>query len=198
MVEVAARLGPRIDWTVGMLATLPVDDGTVDVWCCQQGLQFVPDQAAVLVEARRVLVPGGRIGVAVWCGAADNPAFDAFADALGEVVSDEAAASMRAPFAFGDREGLRDLLAGAGFTEVTITLVASRRGSPRAASCFARRWRSSPLADVVYEPSAGNAGKTGCRARTSVGPPHRRRRCRGADADLASRRSAVGGRSPGS
>jgi ubiquinone/menaquinone biosynthesis C-methylase UbiE len=82
MVDVAARLGPGIDWTVGDAASLPVDDGTVDAWCCQQGLQFVPARAAVLVEARRVLVHGGRIGVAVWCGAADNPAFDAFADAL--------------------------------------------------------------------------------------------------------------------
>ena len=149
MVEVAARLGPRIDWTVGDAATLPVDDGTVDVWCWQQGLQFVPDQAAVLVEARRVLVPGGRIGVAVWCGAADNPAFDAFADALGEVVSDEAAASMRAPFAFGDREGLRDLLAGAGFTEVTIALVAFATRFPSGRELLRQEVAASPLADVV-------------------------------------------------
>jgi hypothetical protein len=37
----------------------------------------------------------------------------ASASVLAEVVCDEAAASMRAPFAFGDREGPRDLLAEA-------------------------------------------------------------------------------------
>ena len=31
MVEVAARLGPGVDWAVGDAATLPMDDGTVDV-----------------------------------------------------------------------------------------------------------------------------------------------------------------------
>jgi ubiquinone/menaquinone biosynthesis C-methylase UbiE len=97
MVEVAARLEPAVDWRVGDAAALPIADASLEVWCCRQGLQFVPDREAVLAEARRVLAPCGRVAVAVWRGAADNPAFDAFADALAEVVDDNVAAMLRAP-----------------------------------------------------------------------------------------------------
>ena len=149
MVEVAARLERTVDWRVGDAAALPLADASVDVWCCQQGLQFVPDRAAVLAEARRVLAPGGRVAVAVWRGAADNPAFDDFADALAEVVDDDAAAMMRAPFAFGDRDEIRDLLTRAGFAEVRLTLLAFATRFPSARELLRQEVAASPLADVV-------------------------------------------------
>lgn len=43
---------------------LPTD--SVEVVLCQQGLQFIPDTAAAVGEMRRVLRPGGKVGVAVW------------------------------------------------------------------------------------------------------------------------------------
>jgi ubiquinone/menaquinone biosynthesis C-methylase UbiE len=149
MVEVAARLGPGVDWTVGDAASLPIDGGAMDVWCCQQGLQFVPDRPAVLAEARRVLVPGGRVAVAVWRGVPDNPAFAAFADALAEVVDEEAAAMMRAPFAFGDRDEVRDLLSQSGFTDVILTLQAFAPRFPSARDLLHQEVAASPLADAV-------------------------------------------------
>lgn len=45
---------------------LQLPDGSFDVVLCQQGLQFFPNQTAALREMRRVLNPGGRVGVAVW------------------------------------------------------------------------------------------------------------------------------------
>ena len=45
---------------------LQLPDGSFDVVLCQQGLQFFPDQIAALREMRRVLKPGGRVGIAVW------------------------------------------------------------------------------------------------------------------------------------
>jgi len=149
MVEVAARLEPTVDWRVGDAAALPLADASVEVWCCQQGLQFVPDRGAVLAEARRVLVPGGRVAVAVWRGAADNPAFDAFADALAEVVDDDAAAMMRAPFAFGDRDEVRGLLTRAGFSEVRLTLLAFAARFSSARELLRQEVAASPLADAV-------------------------------------------------
>jgi SAM-dependent methyltransferase len=141
MVAVAARLAPGVTWRVGDAGALPLADASVDAWCCQQGLQFVSDRRAVLAEAGRVLAPGGRLAIAVWRSAADNPAFDVFADALADVVGDDAAVSMRAPFALGDREELRDLLVVNGFDEPALTLLAfAARFRPRA-SCCARRWR---------------------------------------------------------
>lgn len=45
---------------------LQLPDGSFDVLVCQQGLQFFPNQIAALREMRRVLKPGGRVGIAVW------------------------------------------------------------------------------------------------------------------------------------
>jgi ubiquinone/menaquinone biosynthesis C-methylase UbiE len=52
-------------------ATMPAEaldfsDETFDVVYCQFGLMFMPDPIAALRETRRVLRPGGRLGVAVW------------------------------------------------------------------------------------------------------------------------------------
>ena len=74
VVDVACGTGV-VALRVADAAELPLADGAVDVWCCQRVLQFVPDPDAVLCEARRVLAPRGRLGVALWGHVDDNPAF---------------------------------------------------------------------------------------------------------------------------
>jgi SAM-dependent methyltransferase len=46
--------------------TLALPDASFDVAYCQFGLMFVPEPIRALHEMRRVLRPGGRIGIAVW------------------------------------------------------------------------------------------------------------------------------------
>jgi len=125
MVAFAASTTQRhapIQWHTADAATLPLGDAAFDLVCCQQSLQFFHDQAGALREAHRVLVPSGRIALAVWRPIEHNPAFAAFADALDRHVGAEAAAMMRAPFSAPDREQLRRLLAEAGFTGVQIRI----------------------------------------------------------------------------
>ena len=45
---------------------LDLPDNSFDVAYCQFGLMFVPDPVQALREMRRVLKPGGRLGVVVW------------------------------------------------------------------------------------------------------------------------------------
>jgi len=45
---------------------LALPDASFDVAYCQFGLMFVPEPQRALREMRRVLRPGGRIGIAVW------------------------------------------------------------------------------------------------------------------------------------
>jgi SAM-dependent methyltransferase len=45
---------------------LDLPDASFDVVYCQFGLMFVPEPVRALQEMRRVLRPGGRVGVAVW------------------------------------------------------------------------------------------------------------------------------------
>ena len=61
---VAAGIGkgtePEIAWAVGDAQRLPLKDGSADAYVISFGLRNVTDVQAALVEARRVLRPGGR------------------------------------------------------------------------------------------------------------------------------------------
>ena len=126
MIEVAESLPPprgaRVEWRVGDAHALEDADASYDLVLCQQGLQFFPDREAAAAEMRRVLVPGGRVGVAVWQGLDRNDFFRELTDVeashlqeLGQTYED-----LAGPFLFGDAEGLRDLLSGAGFSDVRV------------------------------------------------------------------------------
>src|SRR5436305_1922847 len=58
--------GPPIEWREASAMDLPFEDGTFDLVCCHQGLQFFPDPVAALREVGRVLVPGGRLAFGLW------------------------------------------------------------------------------------------------------------------------------------
>lgn len=100
---------------------LPVPDEAFDVVLCQQGLQFFPDKAGALAEMRRVLKPGGRAGVAVWCAIEECPFWDALADALGEVLGKETEIGFRSgPWGLPEADELQRLFDAAGFTDVDV------------------------------------------------------------------------------
>ncbi len=100
---------------------LPVDDASVDVALCQQGLQFFGDRPAALAEMHRALRPGGRLGIAVWASIDRCPPFSWIADAVEEVCGRELADRYRdGPWGFGDGEQLAALIAEAGFGDVGV------------------------------------------------------------------------------
>jgi len=84
----------------------------------QQGLQFFPDKATALAEMRRVLVPGGRLALAVWRSIEHAPAFQALEKVLTRRIG--AAKGALPPFGFGDAAVIRALVVGAGFREVRL------------------------------------------------------------------------------
>jgi ubiquinone/menaquinone biosynthesis C-methylase UbiE len=152
MVAFAASATERsvsIEWHSADAARLPLGDAAFDLVCCQQGLQFFHDQASALREAHRVLVPGGRIALAVWRSIEQNPAFVTFADALDRHVGTEAAEMMRAPFSGPDREPLRRLLAGASFAVVQIRIASLLVRFPSPREFLRQEVASSPLAGPV-------------------------------------------------
>lgn len=114
-VDSAARPGSAaIEVLVGSALSLDLPDSSADVVLCQQGLQFMPDRAAVLRECRRVLRPGGVIALAVWAAGERLDPFDAFADALS---TDERVIS-NAPVTMSVLEVV-DALCVSGFTEIS-------------------------------------------------------------------------------
>lgn len=96
-------------------------DGVFDLVTCQQGLQFFPDRSAALAEMRRVLRPGGKLGIAVWCSIEDCPPFLALADALEKVLGTGVADAYKGgPWGLADAASLVQLANDGGFTDVEV------------------------------------------------------------------------------
>jgi SAM-dependent methyltransferase len=64
LIAVARDRNPDADLRVGDMRTLPWDDGAFDVVTSFRGIWGTTPE--VVAEARRVLAPGGRIGITVW------------------------------------------------------------------------------------------------------------------------------------
>jgi len=63
MLERARRKAPELEWVSGDLLALPFEDGSFDAALVGFGVRNVEDLEAGLRELRRVLRPGGRLGI---------------------------------------------------------------------------------------------------------------------------------------
>lgn len=100
---------------------------SVDVVLCRWGYMLLADPAAALAETRRVLRPGGRVALAVWDAIAHNPwaslpILELIERGLAPVPAPDSG-WQPGPFALGDPERVRELLADAGFTEIDVQAV---------------------------------------------------------------------------
>ncbi len=120
MLAIARARAPTVEWREGNAMALPFADHAFDVVVCQQGLQFFPEAGTALREMHRVLVPGGRLALAVWCAIESSPGHQALAQALERHAGAEAAALMSAVFRLGDARTLQTLLTAAGFRAVRV------------------------------------------------------------------------------
>jgi ubiquinone/menaquinone biosynthesis C-methylase UbiE len=118
MLALARALGPAVEWREGNAMALPFPTNAFDVVMCQQGLQFLPDSSRALEEAHRVLIPGGRFAIAVWCAIESSPGHHALTRGLERHVGTEAAGLMSAVFRLSDAQTLQTMLEIAGFHQV--------------------------------------------------------------------------------
>lgn len=104
------------------LESIEEPDGRYDVVLCREGLMFAVQPQQAVAELRRVLRPGGRVGLSVWGPRADNPwlglVLDAVSAQLGHPVPPP---HVPHPFALGDRDQLAALLSHAGFVAVQVS-----------------------------------------------------------------------------
>ena len=142
----AADAEPAIEWLRGDAAAMPLPDAAFDVVVCQAALMFMPDPGAALAEMRRVLAPGGRLGLSVFRDGRFNPLYAAFAELLERHVGADAGTMMRSPFATWGVADVRGLLADAGLREVHVRIVCGGERYPSAAELLRREAASSPLA----------------------------------------------------
>jgi SAM-dependent methyltransferase len=104
---------------------LELPDAVVDGVLCRWGYMLMANPEAALVETRRVLRRGGRLSCVVFAGAGKNPWVALPCRVLqerGHMPPPEAGAP--GILALADRDRLRRLFVGAGFSEPDIDEVA--------------------------------------------------------------------------
>ncbi|HLY67992.1 MAG TPA: class I SAM-dependent methyltransferase [Chloroflexota bacterium] len=101
-----------IEYVEASALSMPLPDAAFDVVYCQQGMQHMTDHVAALREMRRVLKPGGTLGLALWT---ESP-FQLFRNVVAGFVT-----GGPNPSDFGrDASQLAEALREAGFQEVAI------------------------------------------------------------------------------
>jgi ubiquinone/menaquinone biosynthesis C-methylase UbiE len=119
LVAVAQQRLPEADIRVGDMQALPWDNGSFDVVTSFRGIWGTTPEA--LAEARRVLVPGGRLGFTVWGHTKKSPG--AWALSPLRLASEPKVANQAAMVALGRPGAGEELLARYGFEHVERMVV---------------------------------------------------------------------------
>ncbi|MEX1185685.1 MAG: methyltransferase domain-containing protein [Gemmatimonadaceae bacterium] len=112
--------GSRIEWREADATTLPFSDGSFDAVVCQFGCMFFPDKPRAASETHRVLAPGGRWLFNVWGSLEENPIPRIAHETITSYFTDDPPQFYKVPFSMHEEESTRELVAGAGFSDVTV------------------------------------------------------------------------------
>jgi SAM-dependent methyltransferase len=121
MLAVAEKLAPFIEWRQAAAESLPYDDGSFDSVVSQFGLMFFQNRPVALSEMLRVMVPGGRLAVAVWESLENSEAYPLEVELLRRIAGEQAADALRAPFVLGSSDELEVLFREAGVDSLSVS-----------------------------------------------------------------------------
>jgi len=113
----------NIEWREADAQQIPLGDAVFDIVFCQLGLMFMPDKVTALREMRRVLRPGGRIGVMVWGRIEKCPGQMAMAKTWEKLFGADQAAGFYRQHSVSNPEEVRSYLEAAGFREIDVQRV---------------------------------------------------------------------------
>lgn len=119
VADTAAEAGvANVTFEVMSAEALALPDAAFDAVFCQFGLMFVPDKLLALREMRRVLMPGGTLGLAVW-SVAERVGIFTVAGMIGAALPPPPGPPPPSPLSLGEPGLIERLVMEAGFREVT-------------------------------------------------------------------------------
>jgi ubiquinone/menaquinone biosynthesis C-methylase UbiE len=142
---------PTIEWRQADATSLPFPDAAFDAVVCQFGVMFFPDRAQAASETRRVLEPGGRWLFSVWGPMDDNPIQDICHRTIAGYFSEDPPQFYKVPFSMHDEEATRDLVAAAGFQDVTVIPVRFTAECQSARDAAIGLIRGNPVLSAIEE-----------------------------------------------
>lgn len=147
--SVSAETHPGIEWQQGSAEDLPLARSSFDVVLSQQAFQFLENRETALKEIHRVLRPGGRLVFSVFRSIEHNYTYRPLIEAFRRHGGDNLGTMMNSPFQEWTREGLREMVTEAGFTQadITISLVTAR--FPTVPDYIQQELSSSPMSELV-------------------------------------------------
>ena len=111
MLAVGRRTEPTVDWRSGVAESLPFEDRSFDHTVSEFAAMFFTDRELALGEMARVTASGGTVTIVTWSGLDRTPGYRAMIDVIADELGAAAADALRAPFALGDTEDVRNLVA---------------------------------------------------------------------------------------
>ena len=118
MIGVAKRRYPNIHFEIADAQELPFDDSSFDAVVMGFALFMLTDPHQALLEAYRVLRPGGRLAATVW----DQPlpAFDLFYGVMPNYIDEEVLPGAPPLQGVSDHDVLTSVLDNAGFEDSAV------------------------------------------------------------------------------
>ena len=98
--------------------SIDIEAGSLDGVLCRWGYMLMADPEAALRETRRVLKPGGRVALAAWTSADDNPWLSLFGRELEDLgLAEPSDPGAPGPFRWAEPGVIDEQLGGVGFVE---------------------------------------------------------------------------------
>lgn len=133
--------------------THPLEGASFDGLFSRFGVMFFADPKAAFRNLNAALKPGGRLAFVAWRGLMENPWMMRPLAAAARRVAPPAPPPPGAPgpFAFADRDRLRDILGCAGFNDITIQSVDTPIGGLSPEDALKLAMRVGPLGALLRE-----------------------------------------------
>lgn len=153
MLQFAQRTitDPRVAWSVVDAVELPYTDATFDLVVAQFGVMFYSDRMKAYREALRVLRPGGRLVFTCWNKLEANPAARITQHVVERFFPVDTPAFYTVPFAYHDRDLIREEVRTAGFTHIALALEVPTGHAITAAAAAQGLLEGSPIHTAIMD-----------------------------------------------